>query len=320
VPQTADIKGRSKMKQQDFPDLLEITESIIAGNPLQKKRIEAFLADRDDEYWKFAEELSRTVNRRFLTTGKDRLEAARSYNKMCMDFLSEQIRFRKTGKYKISDSAVAVNEVYNDLEVMRYYMVGLLISYMFWPNHYELFRFFRHHLPKNDPSTYLEVGLGHGLFTSTMLARYPEISGVGVDVSETSIKTASEVLAAFGVEMSRFEFILGDYLETDFGAKAFDFIIMGEVLEHVNDAVAFMARTKELLAANGRVYISTCANCPALDHVYHFHDAQEIRTLIKEAGFKIVSDLALPAEDVPEECWQEELVTINYCGLLEHAR
>ena len=119
---------RSAMNQHDFPELLNITESIVAENPLQKKRIEAFFADRDDEYWQFAEDLSRTLNHHFLTTDQDRLEAARSYNKMCMDFLSEQIKFRKTGKYRINDSAVAVNEVYNDIEVMRYYMVTGLRS------------------------------------------------------------------------------------------------------------------------------------------------------------------------------------------------
>lgn len=317
--QIADAMERSKMNQLDFPELFNLSESIVAQNPLQKKRIEAFLADRDDEYWQFAEDLSRTINHHFLSTDQDRLEAARSYNKMCMDFLSEQIKFRKTGKYRIDDSSVAVNEVYNDLAVMRYYMVGLLISYMFWPNHYELFRFFRHHLPKEGPSTFLEVGVGHGLFAAEMLARFSDIRGVGVDVSETWIKTAGEVLSAFGVDMSRFEFILGDFLETDPGARAFDFIIMGEVLEHVNDASVFMSRAKKMLAPDGQVYLSTCANCPALDHVYHFHSADEIRSLIEDAGFKIVADLALPAEDVPEELWQEELITINYCGLLEHA-
>jgi 2-polyprenyl-3-methyl-5-hydroxy-6-metoxy-1,4-benzoquinol methylase len=319
MPKTADAMERSVMNQHDFPELLNITESIIAENPLQKKRIEAFLTNRDDEYWKFAEDLSRTLNHNFLTTDKDRLEAARSYNKMCMDFLSEQIQFRKTGTYRINDSAVALNEVYNDFDVMRYYMVGLLISYMFWPNHYELFRFFRHHLPTDEPSTYLEVGVGHGLFSAAMLTRYSDIRGVGVDISETSIQTAGEVLTAFGVDMSRFEFVPGDYLESNLGPRVFDFIIMGEVLEHVNDAAAFMARTKKLLAEGGQVYLSTCANCPALDHVYHFHNAEEIRDLIKDAGFRIVTDLALPAEDVPEERWQEELITINYCGLLEHA-
>jgi 2-polyprenyl-3-methyl-5-hydroxy-6-metoxy-1,4-benzoquinol methylase len=94
---------------------------------------------------------------------------------------------------------------------------------------------------------------------------------------------------------------------------------MGEVLEHVNNAPDFMARTKKLLNRGGSIYLSTCANSPALDHVYHFKSADEIRNLITSHGFKIVKDLALPAEDVPPERWDVELTTINYCALLEHS-
>ena len=307
------------MTQESCPELLRIAELIAGENPLQKKRMEAFFATRGPEYWAFAEELSTILNKGFLKTDRARADAAKSYNKMCMDFLSAQIQFRKTGKYSIDDSAIALDEVYNDLEVMRYYMVGLLISYMFWPNHYELFRFFLDRLPKGDVKNYLEVGVGHGLFTSTMLTTFNDVIGTVVDISETSIRTAGDVLQAFNADQSRLKFVHGDYLKTDLGAQTFDYIIMGEVLEHVNDAPNFMNRTKQLLAPKGEVYLSTCANCPALDHVYHFHSAQEIRDLITHAGFKIVSDLALPAENIPEERWAEELITINYCGLLEHA-
>ncbi len=305
--------------RRDCPELSRIVELIAGGNPLQKKRIEGFLETRDLEYWSFAEGLSRILNHGFLTDEAARDEAARAYNKMCMDFLSEQIRFKKTGKYRIDDAAKAVAEVYDDLEVMRYYMVGLLVSYMFWPNHYALFRFFDKHLPKTPPGNYLEVGVGHGLFTSTMLSRFPGVTGAAIDISETSIKTARETLTAFQVDQSRLRFIHGDYLTTEPDGGPFDFIIMGEVLEHVNDAPAFMRRTRNLLAPGGAVYMTTCANCPALDHVYHFHSAGEIRDLMVESGFRIVDDLALAAEDIPEDKWEEELVTVNYCALLEHA-
>jgi cyclopropane fatty-acyl-phospholipid synthase-like methyltransferase len=104
----------------------------------------------------------------------------------------------------------------------------------------------------------------------------------------------------------------------NFQESGFDFIIMGEVLEHVNNAPDFMLRTKKLLNRGGSIYLSTCANSPALDHVYHFKSADEIRDLITSHGFRIVKDLALPAEDVPQERWASELTTINYCALLEH--
>jgi 2-polyprenyl-3-methyl-5-hydroxy-6-metoxy-1,4-benzoquinol methylase len=301
------------------PELLKIIELISLQNPLQKKRIRNFLRSQTGEYWSYAESLSKILNHTFLTNDDERQQAALAYNKMCMDFLREQIRFRKTGVYRINDSSVAVEEVYNDLNVMRYYMVGLLISYLFWPNHYELFKFFKKQLSQmNAPKSYLEVGVGHGLFTSTIMERFPSVAATIVDISATSIRTAKEILKTFQIDAGLIDIIHGDYLTVDFGARAFDFIIMGEVLEHVNNAPDFMARTKKILKKGGSIYLSTCANSPALDHVYHFKSADEIRDLIRSAGFKIVSDIALPAENVPPELWEKELTTINYCAHLEH--
>ena len=309
---------RHSKKLEDCPELQKIVDLISEQNPLQKKRIHAFLKNQSEEYWNFAEELSDILNHSFLVSDEDRIQAAKSYNKMCMDFLAEQIRFRKTGVYRINDANVAQKTVYSDLVVMRYYMVGLLLSYLFWANHYELFRFFLKNLPKHEIKSYLEVGVGHGLFTSTMLSQYPSTKATIVDISETSIRTAKEILETFQVDHSPINFIHGDYLKTSVDESGFDFIIMGEVLEHVNDATSFMRKTKSLLNHNGTIYLSTAANSPALDHVYHFHSADEIRELIHDTGFKIISDLALPAEDVPSERWEEELVTINYCALLAH--
>jgi 2-polyprenyl-3-methyl-5-hydroxy-6-metoxy-1,4-benzoquinol methylase len=157
------------------------------------------------------------------------------------------------------------------------------------------------------------------LFTSTILKHSPDTKGTLVDISDTSIQTAKEIMKTFQVKTDGIEFIHGDYLKVNFEEPGYDFIIMGEVLEHVNNAPDFMKRTKNLLNEGGAIYLSTCANSPAIDHIYHFKSADEIRKLICENGFRIIKDLALPAEDVPPDRWEAELTTINYCALLEHA-
>jgi 2-polyprenyl-3-methyl-5-hydroxy-6-metoxy-1,4-benzoquinol methylase len=298
-------------------DLLKIINLVSKTNPLQKKKIISFISGQDKTYFDFAEDLSRTILYDFLTSEAEQIDAAAAYNKMCMDFLKEQIRFKKTGVYRIDDASIANEEVYSDPKVMRYYMVGLLISYMFWPNHYELYQFFIKHLPKNSTKSYLEVGVGHGLFSSTMLKTFENIKATCVDISETSIKTAKEVLKSFHVNTINVDYILGDFFNVSIDQK-FDFIIMGEVLEHVNDASGFMRRAKTFLNPHGRIYMSTAANSPALDHVYHFKNEQEIRDLLDETGFAIEYELVLPADDIPKELWEEEMVTLNYCVILKH--
>lgn len=75
------------------PELAKIVDLVARQNPLQRKRIGAFLERQGESYLRFAEELSRTLNQSFLVTEGDRTRAASSYNKMCKDFLYEQIRF-----------------------------------------------------------------------------------------------------------------------------------------------------------------------------------------------------------------------------------
>lgn len=298
------------------PEFSRLVDMVSAGNPLQRKRIEAFIAARDDEYWTFVEELSRTLNHSFLASDAAREEAARAYNRMCMDILREQIRFKKTGTYLIDDAPTAYENVYSRDEVMRYYIVGLLLSYVFWPNHYELFRFFRRLLDRRPVRRYLEVGAGHGLFAAEAMRRNPGLEVTIMDISETSIRVAREMLETFQIDPSRVRFIRGDFLQEELQGEGYDMVVMGEVLEHVNQAPEFMRRARQMLRPGGRVFMTTCANCPAVDHVYRFHNVDEIVSLVRGAGLAVEQDVALPAEDVPRERWEEELVTINYAGVL----
>ncbi len=142
-------------------------------NPLQRKRIEAFLVKQDTAYFRFAESLSRRLTRSLLQTDQSRLAGARAYNRTCKDLIREQIRFRKTGKYLIRSAEVAERTVYSQKERMHAYIVGLLLSYLFWPNHYEMFRFYLDYLDEIQVERCLEVGTGHGLFTAKMLQQFP---------------------------------------------------------------------------------------------------------------------------------------------------
>ena len=309
----------SKLRER-YPELHRIMDLVGEQNPLQRRRIAGFVAAQGPEYWEFAEDLSATLNRSLLHDEKTRTEAARSYNRMCMDILREQIRFKKTGVYLLDNAGEANATVYSQDHVMRYYIVGLLLSYLFWPNHYRMFQHFRKHLASREVRRCLEVGVGHGLFTAEVLRRHPGAEITVLDISETSLAVARETLTSFGVDLSRIRFIHDDYLSIDLPPGESDLLIMGEVLEHVDDAPEFLRRARQLIAPDGAVYMTTCANCPAVDHVWHFHNVQEIRDLITQAGLAIESELALPAEPVPEPLWERELVTINYSSVLGHAR
>lgn len=302
--------------KQECPELMKIVGLIAAQSPLQRKRIEAFINRFDTEYLSFAEDLSGKLNRSLLQSEEQRVNAARSYNQLCLDLLRHQIRFRKTGSYPRSEAREAREQIYERPEVMRSYILGLLLSYLFWPNHYQIFRFFRNYLEDVRAHNCLEIGAGHGLFAAEVIRCFPGVNIVVVDISETSIELAREMLAAFQLDPASVRFVTGDFLTMPLADQGFDFIMMGEVLEHVNDAPAFLRRAHSALQTGGAAFLSTCANCPAPDHIYHFHTVCQIRNTVRDAGFVIVEDLQLPAEDIPEERWEEELATVNYCAIL----
>jgi len=299
-----------------YPELGRIVDLVSLENPLQRKRINAFLAQQNSVYFRFAESLSQKLNHSLLESDHDRLTGARAYNRTCMNMVRDQIQFRKTGKYQIESADLAEQTVYSQRETMHGYIVGLLLSYLFWPNHYRMFQFYLEYIGEIRVEQCLEVGAGHGLFTVEMLQRFPSAVLSLVDISAASIEVACNILDAFAIQRSRIRCVHADFMRAPFSADTFDCVVMGEVLEHVNDAAAFLARARHFLRRHGTVFLTTCVNCPAPDHVYHFHSVEEIRSLISSAGLRIRKELVLAAEEVPEERWEKELITINYSAVL----
>jgi len=89
--------------------------------------------------------------------------------------------------------------------------------------------------------------------------------------------------------------IIFDYVPS----RRYDFITIGEVLEHLEDPRAMLRRILELLAPDGRVFITTPANAPMIDHIYLFNNAGEIREMLRTCGFAIEVEASMFAEDKP---------------------
>jgi 2-polyprenyl-3-methyl-5-hydroxy-6-metoxy-1,4-benzoquinol methylase len=239
-----------------------------------------------------------------------------SYLRMSSDVMYEQIRFTETGKYSNSSFEEVNKIVYSNPEVMEYYMHGLLLSQILWTHHYKMFSFFTKYLPdyKNKIKNYLEVGGGHGLFISEAIKILNQNTGFDlVDISSGSINIAKKF-----IQNDKVNYILSDILKykTD---KKYDFITMGEVLEHVEEPLKLLNRLIELLDNKGHIYITVPANGPTIDHIYLFRNADEIRELLKNAGLKVVKEVSIYAEDVSQELAEELKITLMYGAFLEKA-
>ena len=71
---------------------------------------------------------------------------------------------------------------------------------------------------------------------------------------------------------------------------------MGEVLEHVEQPEVFLRRIAELAKDDGYIFITTCINAPAVDHIYLWRTTDELEDMITASGLSIVEPLRLPYE------------------------
>lgn len=300
------------MRFQDF------VERIYAKSPLQKKRLSAYLAERNPEFFQEADEFAMRYGNFLASRGISIDFAVDAYLKMCGNMLRCQMDFMRTGRYPVESSAQANQTVYSSEREMLSYMVGLGISQFLWSTHYEIFTFFSASIRERASliANYLEIGPGHGLLLEKALALGANLQEVvAVDISPTSLSMAQAIIEYSMPDKKNVRFVLGDILKTDLGNQ-FDFIAMGEVLEHVNQPNELLVRLKQMLAPGGRAFISTCANCPAIDHVYQFDTVDQIRDLILSSGLEIVNDLPLSVEKMSVSEAEGRKITINYCALV----
>ena len=294
-------------------NLTYIIEQIQIKNLLHSKRILKNLKTFDQEYFDRADEFLLKYEVLLKNDNKSFDYAINCYLQMLADVNFESVQFLKTGEYT-SKSFAEVNErVYNNPDVMEYYMHGLLMSQFLWKQHYDILLWFNLMIGMNSRNikNYLEVGGGHGLYISEALKLIGEQANYDlVDISKSSLTIAEKMISNDVVSL-----ILTDVFEY-FPLNKYDFITMGEVLEHVEEPIKLLQKLHTLLSDNGKLIITTPTNAPAIDHIYLFKGAEDIRYVISEAGFDIEEELCVYSEDVSQEIAERFKISMMYAAVL----
>lgn len=129
--------------------------------------------------------------------------------------------------------------------------------------------------------TILDVGCGAG-WLEPWLTSYGRV---------TATDLADEVLARARVRYPGATFLAGDFMELDLAEGSFDVVVSLEVLSHVADQAAFLARCAALLRAGGLLMLAT-QNRPVLERLNRvppprpgqlrrWVDEQELRALLE---------------------------------------
>jgi 2-polyprenyl-3-methyl-5-hydroxy-6-metoxy-1,4-benzoquinol methylase len=289
-------------------ELESFSEAVRGRNPMHHRYVATSLAAllapeaaQLAEYLKFC-----------LAQGLSFEDVAKAYLVVVNDTMREQMYFRKHGTYRASKFADVAGSVYFNAPYMESYMYGLAISSFLWPNHLEIFRFFRRSIPRDRAGDYLEIGPGHGYFMRTAIGSSSYENFMGVDISATSISQTQRLLDHFDPgSTARIELREMDFLESDLAADAYSAVVMGEVLEHVEQPDLFLREVVRVAKDDAFIFVTTCINAPAIDHIYLFDSPEQVQRIIADCGLRIESEAIMPYEGTTLRQSLDQRLAIN---------
>ncbi len=283
----------------DSPTLARALLYIREHAPKYALKLDAQLTGREGTFFRRAEGYLSAFEDFLESKGKDLEYGVRCHLRLRDAMLDERLEFLRTGHYASSSFAEVEQRVYANPEIMEYYMYGLVFSQFLWPEQYARLEFFCRELPRyrDHIANYLEIGGGHGIYISSAA----ELLNGGthfdlVDISATSMELARAMSPCTGIH-----YHLCDIFDFNVDLqRRYDFIVIGEVLEHLEDPRKLLAKVRGMLSPGGHAFISTPVNAPTADHIHLFHHVREIRDLLASEGCSIESEATRYAEDVPE--------------------
>lgn len=287
---------------------------IIQEYPIHKNHLEMALPQLTKEDLEMLE----TYLEYCMSQDKDIDYLGEAYLTVVEDTLREQIYFQKHKAYRHSSYQEVANDVYHNDDYMDKYMYGLAITGFLWPNHLEMYRFFQRSLPKDKGGRYLEIGPGHGfyLMRAMQLTDFDQFNGI--DISQASTNQTRKIVSHYCPKhLEKMSFQVVDFLEAEVPSQKLDAIVMGEVLEHVENPDSFLERIYDFAKKDAFIFVTTCINAPAIDHIYLYKTLEDVEVPFKNAGLDIVDSLYLPYEGkTVKECIESDL-PINVAYVLK---
>jgi spore maturation protein CgeB/SAM-dependent methyltransferase len=144
----------------------------------------------------------------------------------------------------------------------------------------------------------LDVGCSQGIVPILLGREGKRV--VGIDTDSDAIAVAQAHMAAGPAHVAdNVRFAVGDFMNWDFAGASFDTVVMSEVLEHLVDPSAFVARAAELLPEGGCLVVTVPFGInDFIDHkrtyylaeayrlLSRFFDVEEVELFGKWIGFR----------------------------------
>ncbi|SEA64388.1 class I SAM-dependent methyltransferase [Rubrimonas cliftonensis] len=243
-------------------------------------------------------------------------ECAARYRWTCDRLREEELFFHREGRYRLSTFAEAEAEVYGDAAYMANYVDGLLLTQVLWYNHAASCDFFLRETPAMlaPDSRFLEIGPGHGLMTYMALRDFDLARAEAWDVSSVSLDRTRAALERLGG--ADVAYSVRDVMTLEPQGERFDFVVLSEVLEHLEDPKAAMRRIRHVVDdARGVVFVNVPINSPSPDHLHLMREPDDARALLTECGFVIEREAFFATQATPLERALRNRVSVSACML-----
>ncbi len=296
-----------------YPKTQQVVDLVLKEYPMQKKNLRKAKSNLDENE---NQEVESYID--FLITEGHKIETiAEAYTLIVRDTFREEFYFREKGKYRYSLFSEVEELVYNNHDYMKLYMIGLGLTVYWWPNHVQLRRFFIANIKKfkaQENDLYREVGPGNGIYFLQAMKNCCFKNYEGIDISPTSVELTKRLLGSgFFGDFSKANIIEDNFLDKKERDLA-DFLVMGEVLEHVENPDEFIKTAYKTTKDTALVFLTTCINSPAIDHLYNPGTIENLEKLFTDNSFVIRERCIVPrVGKSEEECIKEKLaINVGY--------
>ena len=215
-----------------------------------------------------------------------------AYQQFCNRLIKYQIEFNRTGQYLQRTHQQISEAVYlNKQHMMTEYLPGLLLSHWLWPHQYRQLCFFQEQFVQRmgNATEFLDVGVGSGAYSWKILQTWPTVQGRAIDISPASIEFAAALNPA------RYHATVQSIEQTP--AASTDWLVCVEVLEHVEDPVAFLAQLHRVLRSGGTAFVSAAINAASHDHIFLYTNSDQVQAHIEQVGFVVQQQLTTTAHE-----------------------
>lgn len=292
-----------------------IINKIKVQNPDHADKATKYLSEFDERIISKAESFYHKYSNYLAEENKTLDFGVECYLKMVDDMIKERMKFIRTKKYSSSSFNEVEQRVYANPDIMTYHMHGLVLAQFLWVDQVHRFAFFSQNITKYAEQTrsYLEIGGGHGLYLNEAIATLPRVKQFDlIDISQSSLALAKGIID--NDKVNYFHKNIFDFTENE---DLYDFITIGEVIEHLENPLAILKKITKLLSNKGVCYITAPINAPMIDHIYLFSNENQIRELIATAGLEIIEEKIAITDNQTEDYAKKYKIPIMYAAFVK---